>query len=40
MDEAMRDRILVALDSIADPGAQAQAATYLVASSYRYQVKD
>jgi len=40
MDEAMRDRILVALDSIADPGLQAQTATYLVASSYRYQVQD
>ncbi|MCS7316013.1 MAG: DUF1800 domain-containing protein [Bryobacterales bacterium] len=40
MSEAMRDRILIALDSIADPGLQAQTATYLVASSARYQVQD
>jgi uncharacterized protein (DUF1800 family) len=40
MDETMRDRILIALDWIADPGLQAQTATYLVAASYRYQVQD
>lgn len=40
MSEPMRDRILIALDSIADPGLQAQTAAYLVASSARYQIQD
>ncbi len=40
MSEAMRDRILIALDAIADPGLQAQTAAYLVASSARYQIQD
>lgn len=40
MSEAMRDRILIALDSIADPVLQAQTAAYLVAASARYQIQD
>lgn len=40
MPEAVRDRILIALDSIADPGLQAQTAAYLAASSLLYQVQN
>jgi uncharacterized protein (DUF1800 family) len=40
MSEEMRDRIQIALDSIADPGLQAQTALYLVASSFQYQVQN